>query len=230
MTSTELRERVTQDLGVGVLRCDRLNSTTVRAVVPRDQIVAACQRARGWNGRFTVSVGTDLKSHIDLTHVFSFDQEGLRLLIKTELDPAAPVVDSIAGIIPGAGWAERECQDLVGIEFNHMPDSRRLVLADDWPAGTHPLRKDFEYTTKPASAPENAVLMKDPDPDATVLPIGPFYPVLEEPVYFRAFVKGEEIVGCDYRGFYTHRGIEKLADSSLTYQQVPFLAERICGI
>jgi Ni,Fe-hydrogenase III large subunit len=34
----------------------------------------------------------------------------------------------------------------------------------------------------------------------------------------------------DYRGFYNHRGVEKLGDSELTYQQVPFLAERICGI
>jgi Ni,Fe-hydrogenase III large subunit len=43
-------------------------------------------------------------------------------------------------------------------------------------------------------------------------------------------VEGEQVVGCDYRGFYVHRGIEKLGDSVLTYNQIPFLAERICGI
>jgi len=63
-----------------------------------------------------------------------------------------------------------------------------------------------------------------------VVPIGPFFPVLKEPAYFRLFVEGEQVVGCDYRGFYVHRGIEKLGDSVLTYNQIPFLAERICGI
>jgi Ni,Fe-hydrogenase III large subunit len=69
--------------------------------------------------------------------------------------------------------------------------------------------------------------MKMPQSTASVVPLGPFYPVLEEPVYFRVFVEGEEIVDCDYRGFYNHRGIEKLGDSALTYNQVAFLAERI---
>ena len=31
-------------------------------------------------------------------------------------------------------------------------------------------------------------------------------------------------------GFYNHKGIEKLGESQLNYNQVPFLAERICGI
>jgi len=60
--------------------------------------------------------------------------------------------------------------------------------------------------------------------------MGPFFPVLEEPASFRLFVEGETIVGCDYRGFYNHRGIEKLGDSVLTYDKIPFVAERICGI
>jgi Ni,Fe-hydrogenase III large subunit len=50
---------------------------------------------------------------------------------------------------------------------------------------------------------------------------------LEEPALFRVFVEGETVVGCDYRGFYNHRGIEKIADSTLTYNQISFLAERI---
>ena len=36
--------------------------------------------------------------------------------------------------------------------------------------------------------------------------------------------------GCEYRGFMVHRGIEKLADSVMTYNEIPMLAERICGI
>ena len=69
--------------------------------------------------------------------------------------------------------------------------------------------------------------MKEPPEGACVLPIGPFYPVLEEPAQFRVFVEGETVVGCDYRGFHNHRGIEKLGDSALTYNQTVFIAERI---
>ncbi len=54
-----------------------------------------------------------------------------------------------------------------------------------------------------------------------MLPIGPFFPVLEEPSYWRLFVEGETIVGCDYRGFYNHRGIEKLGDSVAHLQRDP---------
>ncbi len=62
------------------------------------------------------------------------------------------------------------------------------------------------------------------------VPIGPFFPVLEEPVFLKVFADGEEVVGLDYRGFFSHRGIEKLGDSKLTYNEMPFVAERICGI
>jgi Ni,Fe-hydrogenase III large subunit len=60
--------------------------------------------------------------------------------------------------------------------------------------------------------------------------MGPFFPILEEPSYWRLFVEGERIVGCDTRLFYNHRGIEKLGDSVMTYSEIPYLAERICGI
>ena len=53
---------------------------------------------------------------------------------------------------------------------------------------------------------------------------------LDEPEHFRLFVEGEIVRGCEYRGFMVHRGIEKLADSVLTYNEIPMLAERICGI
>ncbi|MFH1328712.1 MAG: nickel-dependent hydrogenase large subunit [Candidatus Bathyarchaeota archaeon] len=63
----------------------------------------------------------------------------------------------------------------------------------------------------------------------TVLPIGPFFATLEEPVHFRLYVDGEKVTGADVIISYNHRGIEKLAESR-TYHQVIYLTERICGI
>jgi Ni,Fe-hydrogenase III component G len=47
-------------------------------------------------------------------------------------------------MIPGAEWIEREIHDILGIEIKHHPNMRRLVLADDWPEGVYPLRKDLK--------------------------------------------------------------------------------------
>jgi membrane-bound hydrogenase subunit alpha len=63
----------------------------------------------------------------------------------------------------------------------------------------------------------------------TVIPIGPFHPLLEEPEFFKFYVDGERVVDADLRVGYNHRGIEKLGEEK-TYDQVPFLVERICGI
>ena len=52
----------------------------------------------------------------------------------------------------------------------------------------------------------------------------------DEPGHFRLYVDGEHIVDADYRLFYVHRGMEKLAETRMNYDQVTFLADRICGI
>ena len=63
----------------------------------------------------------------------------------------------------------------------------------------------------------------------TILPIGPFHPIQEEPECFQLQLDGERIVDMDVRIGYNHRGIEKLAETK-TFHQIPFLVERICGI
>ncbi|MDW7998647.1 MAG: NADH-quinone oxidoreductase subunit C [Thermodesulfovibrio sp.] len=169
------------------------------------------------------------KNQIELNYFFSLIDDKMNVILKIPLEKSELSIQSISEEIPAVIWAERECNDLFGINFEGHPDPRRLVLPDDWPQGVHPLRKDFPYNSKPPESKQPPPLKK-PEEGKTVIPIGPFYPSLEEPAYFRLIVDGEEIVDFDYRGFYVHRGIEKLAESALNYQQIPFLAERICGI
>ncbi|KPK84140.1 MAG: NADH:ubiquinone oxidoreductase [Phycisphaerae bacterium SM23_33] len=59
--------------------------------------------------------------------------------------------------------------------------------------------------------------------------IGPFHPLQEEAEFFQLYVDGERVVDVDVRISYNHRGIEKL-DESKTFDQVPFVVERVCGI
>ncbi|MEN2986471.1 MAG: NADH-quinone oxidoreductase subunit C [Thermodesulfovibrionaceae bacterium] len=172
---------------------------------------------------------SDKKNKIELNYFFLLLKDKVNIVLKVYVDSLNPTISSISDIIPAAIWAERECNDLFGIKFEGHPDPRRLVLSDDWPEGMYPLRKDFKYNQKPPQE-KKPFLLKKPKEGTTVIPIGPFYPSLEEPAYFRLIVEGEKIIDFDYRGFYVHRGIEKLAESALNYQQIPFLAERICGI
>ena len=63
----------------------------------------------------------------------------------------------------------------------------------------------------------------------TIIPIGPYHPLQEEPEFFILTVDGERVVDIDVHIGYNHRGIEKLSESK-TFDQAAFLVERICGI
>ena len=63
----------------------------------------------------------------------------------------------------------------------------------------------------------------------TVVNIGPFHPLQEEAEFYQLYVEGETVVDMDVRISFNHRGIEKL-DESKTFDQVPFVVERVCGI
>ncbi len=62
-----------------------------------------------------------------------------------------------------------------------------------------------------------------------IVNIGPFHPLQEEAEFYQLTVDGETVVDVDVRISYNHRGIEKL-DESKTFDQVPFVVERVCGI
>jgi len=63
----------------------------------------------------------------------------------------------------------------------------------------------------------------------TIIPIGPYHPLQEEPEFFTLTVEGETVVDIDVRIGYNHRGIEKLSEMK-TFENSTFVIERICGI
>jgi Ni,Fe-hydrogenase III large subunit/Ni,Fe-hydrogenase III component G len=218
----------------GGLRFEDFRQDTLVASVSREDLVQAVRHVRDeLAGRFITSAGTDMRSvngSFRISQLFALDAQRQFLVLYSDVDPQTPDVPTITGLIPGAAWAEREVRDMIGVTPTGHPDLRRLVLPDDWPADVHPLRRDFPFDERPPAAPENKVRINLPPKDASLFPIGPFFPTLEEPAFINLYVHGEQIVGMDYRGFYNHRGVEKLGDSELTYHQIPALAERICGI
>ncbi|MEO0079755.1 MAG: nickel-dependent hydrogenase large subunit [candidate division WOR-3 bacterium] len=67
------------------------------------------------------------------------------------------------------------------------------------------------------------------DKSRRIIPIGPYHPLQEEPEFFKLIVEGETVVDLEINLGYNHRGHEFISPE-LTYDQVPFLVERICGI
>jgi NADH-quinone oxidoreductase subunit D len=63
----------------------------------------------------------------------------------------------------------------------------------------------------------------------SVIPIGPWHPLQEEPEFFTLTVDGETVVDIDVSIGYNHRGIEKLSEMK-SFDQATFVIERICGI
>ena len=63
----------------------------------------------------------------------------------------------------------------------------------------------------------------------TIVPIGPYHALQEEPEFFKLHVEGETVVELDIELGYNHRGIEKLSESK-DFEETIFLVERICGI
>jgi len=235
MTKQELIELLQNRFGDHIRRAEKLHQDIVMISIDREHSVEINQYIfHDLQARFVVAVGTDYRevtSQYIVDYIYSLPDGHLFLIVRQTMPAGDMWINAITGDadIPAAGWAEREVQDMLGIALRNHPDPRRLVLADDWPQGLHPYRRDMPLQTYPAAATE-APEMKKPPEGATLVPIGPFFPVLEEPAQFRLFVEGETVVGGDYRGFYNHRGVEKIADSQMNYNQVPFLAERICGI
>lgn len=226
----ELRNRLGAKLLEGALIG---KETAVVTVAPEDLAWAADIIDHELDARFVINVGTDLRESgrgFRVDHIFSQDRRQTWVQLRAYTKAEAPSVASITPRVPAANWGEREFYDLLGIRAAGHPDPRRLVLADDWPDGQHPLRRDFPYDYKPEPVEGQEQPLAAPPGNSVAVPIGPFFPVLEEPVFIKVFVDGEDVVGMDYRGFFSHRGIEKLGDSKLTYNEIPFVAERICGI
>jgi len=63
----------------------------------------------------------------------------------------------------------------------------------------------------------------------TIVPIGPYHPLLEEPEFFKLYCDGEIVKDVVWETGYNHRGIEKICESK-TFEQVFYVVERICGI
>ena len=95
--------------------------------------------------RFVTATGIDSDDCFEILYHFSNDETGCVVTVKAFIrDRESPAIESITPFLPGAEWIEREIHDILGIDFKNHPNLKRLILADDWPEGVYPLRKEVK--------------------------------------------------------------------------------------
>jgi NADH-quinone oxidoreductase subunit C len=123
----------TNDIRVYLL-CEAENSFEVNKFVYQDLGL-----------RFMIITGIDSEDCFEILYHFSNDETGSVVTVKAFIrDREKPSIESVTSMIPAAEWIEREVHDILGIEIKNHPNMRRLILADDWPEGVYPLRKDYK--------------------------------------------------------------------------------------
>ena len=110
-----------------------------------DTVAMARTLLEDFGARFATATGTDVGEELEVIYHFAYDAVGLVVNVRARTPKGDPVLPAVAAVSPAAQFIEREMQDLLGLEFEGHPDPRRLILADDWPEGVRPLRREHGY-------------------------------------------------------------------------------------
>ncbi len=99
-----------------------------------------------FNARLITISGVDHGETLGIVYHFNLPTSGLVVNMKiTDLPRDDPEVNSVSDILPAAIYMELEVHDLFGIKFKGNPLKRKWIIADDWPEGEFPLRKEYTY-------------------------------------------------------------------------------------
>lgn len=119
--------------------------------VDANSILEVCRslKSEGYNVCQCITA-TDYPDRIELTYVLADFTKNLELLVKANLGrgdgngnnkETLPKINSVVSVWNGANFLERECYDMMGINFVGHPDLRRILTPDDWQG--YPLRRDY---------------------------------------------------------------------------------------
>lgn len=111
-------------------------------ITPRSLPTASRLMYEEFNARLQIATGVDTGDGFEVMYHWALDSENCVISLRVLVDHATPVLDSIAPWYAAAEWIEREIWELLGIRFKGHPDLRHLLLADDWPEGNYPMRRD----------------------------------------------------------------------------------------
>ncbi|WP_455369083.1 hydrogenase large subunit [[Eubacterium] cellulosolvens] len=220
-----LRQRLGQDLISESKPTPKINVIHVRKDRVRELAKYLTQELEGRLIHIsTIDKGLD---GYEVIYHYSFDhiEKYLHINIKVELPSEDSRIESISIESPQSSWSEREMMEFTPVKFIDHPDPRHLWLPHEWPNPVesekceHYVEKNGELQSPTSTKSEKTSL----------IPIGPYHPLLIEGAYFKVKLDRDEISDVDVKLGWNHRGIMKLFEGR-SYSRGLFLAEHICGI
>ncbi|MBE7560422.1 NADH-quinone oxidoreductase subunit C [bacterium] len=135
-------QKLERGLGPRLLRLEQPHPNRIYlTVAPGDHVAAAVFLFDELSARLATASAVDHRDHLEINYHFALDGDRCVVTVKTFAPKPEPHLESLARMIAGAEWIEREIADLFGCRFDGHPRPERLILADDWPADRHPLRR-----------------------------------------------------------------------------------------
>jgi Ni,Fe-hydrogenase III large subunit/Ni,Fe-hydrogenase III component G len=167
------------------------------------------------------AAGAELALHIALASATGM------LWLRVPLSPAKPEYPDISDIFSCAARMQRAAFDLCGIRAAGA-DARPWLRHGAWPAGAHPLARDFDPERAFAGEPDAYSFVPVEGEGVHEIPVGPVHAGTIEPGHFRFSVVGEKVLRLEERLGYVHKGIEKRFES-MTLVEGARLAGRVSG-
>ncbi len=217
------------------LEVNNINPNHLVFTIERDHLqnaIEALYKENDIKALFLTMTATDerqLDGKYKLHLIFLILNTSILVTFKVNLDQIKPSYPAVSKLIPAAEWFEREIHDMFGIVALGI-DLPPLVLHRDFPHGKYfPMRKDFELN-KEVKISEVPHQFTQPHAEGMhQIAVGPIHAGIIEPGHLRFCTIGEQILEFDAQLFYTHKGIEKMAEGK-TIEEGLILAEHVCGM
>jgi NADH-quinone oxidoreductase subunit C len=149
MQADEIHARLQALCGDAVLDLDTSSHDPWIGVLPMriQDVAAACKNDPELDFKSLMCLsGVDARDDIQVVyHLHSMNRHH-KIVLKVTVPKSSPQVRTVSTVWRTAGWHERECYDLFGVEFEGHPDLRRILLPDDWEGW--PLRKEYVFPTE----------------------------------------------------------------------------------
>ena len=201
--------------------------TRTRTRVTAAELPVELSRLLGDGHRLTLVAAHEDPDAFRIVYLLTAGGPDRRVELELLTDRAAPQLPSMAALSFPLGRFEREIRDLYGVVPLDHPLPRRLVRHAHWPTGWYPMRSDAG--APPPFAPEAAYpFVRVEGRGVYEIPVGPVHAGMIEPGHFRFSVVGETILKLKARLWFTHKGLEKLAEGRTPDEAFP-LAERVSG-
>lgn len=115
------------------------------AEVPPDKFMDVFDFAVTKQGFSILGTITGLDEGAEIGLLYSVAAPDGRVMnLKTRIAKDRGRMKSISGYFPSGAIYEREIIDLLGAEFEGLPQGLSYPLPDNWPKGQYPLRKDWD--------------------------------------------------------------------------------------